>query len=67
MASSDCRDGRQRSKEVQMSEHDYEELSLWHGILEDAVNGKTDQLKCPCGEDAPVEAEVARLRHVMMA
>lgn len=39
-----------------MSQHDLEELSLWHDILEDAINGHDEGLKCPeCG--GPVEAE----------
>jgi len=41
---------------------DYEVLSLWQDVIEDAINGKVDDLKCPCGEDKPVEAQVDEYR-----
>jgi hypothetical protein len=58
----EVKNGGSSAKEEWMSEHDFEELSLWHQVIEDAMNGRTDQLQCPCGEDAPVEAEVDEYR-----
>ena len=38
--------------------HDYDELSLWYDIVEEAMNGRDENLKCPCDKAQPVEAEV---------
>lgn len=34
-----------------MSEHDYEELSMWQDILDEVLAGRTDNHTCPfCGK-----------------
>ena len=41
-----------------MGQWDEDEVTLWWDIIEEAMNQRTDDLKCPCDKRAPIEAEV---------
>ena len=44
------------SRRMAMSSQE-EELTMWWDIVEDAMNGRIDNLKCPCKERKPIEVE----------
>lgn len=41
-----------------MSEHDFEELSMWQDILDEVMAGRVDNHKCPFCEKKTVEADL---------
>jgi len=41
-----------------MSEHDYEEISMWQDILDDVISGRTDGHVCPFCNKKPVEVRM---------
>ena len=40
-----------------MSEHDYDQLSMWQDILDDVVNGRMEGHTCPFCNKQTIEAE----------